>query len=547
MLENFANTGKLVRFMLKREAVISTLWILILVLFSIALAPGINAMFDAEGRAQFAASFDNPVMIAMMGPVYGADNYTEGAMYTGMMLLWIIIAVAIMNIFLVARHTRADEEKGRAEVVRSLPVGRLANLNATMITAVIVNAALGLLMGLGLAAMGVTNMGFAGSLLFGAVTCAAGLAFAALTALFCQLSSSKSGATGLSFLSLGLFYMMRAAGDMNGSEILSCISPLGLILRAQAYIENHWWPVFVLLLAGAIISTAAYKLNSLRDLDQGFISARPGKKEASPLLHSNFGLAFRLLRNTLIIWLIVMFVLGASYGSIIGDISIFVGDSPQYLEILGMPAAYIDTLTDATKEAMVQKYFMSFVTSMMTLICIVPLLIAALKPRSEEKEQHTEHVLARAVPRLKYLSGYTILAYAASILLPCATATGIYISAAALTGDANPFPLGMLLKANLAYLPAMWVMIGITVLLVGLLPKASTAIWWYYGFVFFASFMGEVIGLPEWLLGLAPLKHVSQVLLVDINYTPLIIMTLIAAVLTATGLIFYRKRDLVAA
>lgn len=546
MLEKFANTGRLVRFMLKREAIISTLWILILVLFSIALAPGMSGMFDAEGRAQFAATFDNPVMIAMMGPVYGADNYTEGAMYTGMMLLWIIIAIAIMNIFLIVRHTRADEEKGRAEVVRSLPVGRLANLNAAMITAVTVNAALGLLLGLGLAAMGVTNMGLAGSLLFGAVACAAGLVFAAITALFCQLSSSKSGAAGLSFLALGVFYLLRAAGDMGGNEILSCISPLGLILRAQAYIENQWWPVLVLLLAGAIIFAAAYKLNSLRDLDQGFIPARPGKKEASPLLFSNFGLAFRLLRNTLVIWLIVMFALGASYGSIIGDISTFVGDSPQYLEIIGMPAAYIDTLTEAMKEAMVQKYFMSFVTSMMTLICIIPLLLAALKPRNEEKEQHTEHVLARAVPRLHYLSGYTILTYAASILLPCATAVGIYASAAALTGNANPFPLGMLLKANLAYLPAMWVMIAITVLLIGLLPKASGAVWWYYGFVFFASFLGEVMGLPKWLLNLSPLKHISQVLLVEINYTPLIIMTLIAAALTVSGLVFYRRRDLVA-
>ena len=122
MRGNFDNTGRLVRFMLKRETVISTVWILILVVFSAALAPGMSGMFDAEARRQFAASFDNPVMIAMMGPVYGAENYTEGAMYANMMLLWIIIAVGIMNVFLVVRHTRADEEKGRAEVVRSLPV-----------------------------------------------------------------------------------------------------------------------------------------------------------------------------------------------------------------------------------------------------------------------------------------------------------------------------------------------------------------------------------------------------------------------------------------
>jgi ABC-2 type transport system permease protein len=56
--------------------------------------------------------------------------------------------------------------------------------------------------------------------------------------------------------------------------------------------------------------------------------------------------------------------------------------------------------------------------------------------------------------------------------------------------------------------------------------------------------MGEVIGLPGWLLSIAPLKHVSQVLLVDIDYAPLAAMTIIAAMLTAIGIITYRKRDM---
>ena len=402
-------------------------------------------------------------------------------------------------------------------------------------------------MGLGLAVMRVENMGFTGSMLYGAAVFATGLVFAAVTALFCQLSQSKSGAAGYSFLALGVFYMLRAAGDMQGNELLSCVTPLGLAQRAQPYIENHWWPVLVLLLEFIVITAVAYKLNSIRDLDQGFIHARPGKREASPLLRSPFGLAYCLSGKTIIIWLIVMFILGASYASVIKDINTFVGGSPEYLQLIGMPAEVVASLTDAMKEEMVQKYFMSFVASMMALVCIVPLLNVALKPRNEEKEGRAEHVLARAVPRTKYLAGYTILAYAASVVIQFATAIGIYSAAVPLMGDANPFPLRELLKANLAYLPALWVMISVVVLLTGLLPKASGAVWGYYGFVCFASFMGEVIGLPEWLLKVAPLKNVSQVLLVDLDFAPLIVMTGIAAVCTAVGFIFYRKRDLVTA
>jgi len=544
MRGNFEHTGRLVRFMLRRERVVSSVWVAVLALFSAAVAPGMSAMFDAAGRAQFAAAFQNPVMIAMMGPVYGADNYTEGAMYTGMMLLWVLIAVGIMNILLVARHTRADEEKGRAELVRSLPVGRLANLNAAMATAVIVNLALGLLTGLGLAAVGVESMGLAGSMLFGALVCATGLVFAAVTALFCQLSQSGGGAVGYSFLALGVFYMLRAAGDMQGNELLSCMSPLGLALRGQAYIENRWWPVLVLLLECAVIAAAAYKLNSMRDLDQGFIHARPGKKAASPLLRSPFGLAFRLSRGTMLVWLVLMLVLGASYASVIGDISAFVGGSPQYLEILGMPAEVVAALTDEIKNEMVQKYFMSFVATMMSLLCAVPLLTIAMRPRSEEREHRAEHVLTRAVPRIKYLAGYTALAYAMSVLLQCATVIGLYAAAVSMVGEANPFPLGQLFQAYLAYLPALWVLIGIAVLLVDVLPKAVGAAWGYFGFVCAASFLGEVIGLPGWLLKLAPLTHVSQVLLADLDFAPLIVMTALAALCTAAGFVFYRRRDI---
>lgn len=543
MRGNFDNTGRLVRFMLRREAVISTVWIVILVLFSASLAPVLDGMFEAEARQQFATSFDNPVMKAMMGPLYGSGNYTTGAMYSGMMLLWILITVGVMNVFLVVRHTRADEERGRAEVVRSLPVGRLAILNATMITAVIINVILGLLTGLGIAVTGVETIDFAGSMLYGAVMCVTGLVFAAVTALFCQLSSGKSGAVGYSFLALGVFYMVRAAGDMN-SELLACISPLGLAQRAQVYVENHWCPVFVLLIESVVLAAVAYKLNSMRDLDQGFIPAKPGAREASPFLRSQFGLAFRLLRNTMLVWIIVMFALGASYGSIVGEINQFIGDSPEYLQLLGMPAAVIETMSDAAKEEIIQKYFMSFVTSMMALISIVPLLIAAMKPRSEEKENRTEHVLSRAVPRVNYLAGYTVLSFALSALLQCATPLGIYLSAASLAGEANPFSLGTLLSANLAYLPALWVMIGIAVLLIGLFPKMSGLVWGYYGFVCFVSFIGEVVGFPDWVLGLAPLRHISKILLVDIDYVPLVVLTAIAAVLTAAGFVFYRRRDI---
>ena len=548
--ENFDNTSRLVRFMLKRERMTAAIWIIILVLFSAALAPGLESMFvDDEARAQIAGIFDNPIMVSMMGPVYGDST---GALYSGMMLLWYLIAVGVMNIFLAVRHTRSDEEQGRAEVVRSLPVGRLAEINATMLTAFIINTILAFATGLGLAITQTPTMDFAGCMLYGAISGAVGLVFAAAALVFCQLSQSTSGAIGLSFLTLGAFYMLRVFGDIDPDfEFLSFISPLGLATRAKIFADNDIVPLTVLLLIAVGIAAIAYKLNSMRDLGQGFIPAKPGRSSAARSLMSPFGLSFRLLRKTVIIWLIIMFSLGASYGTIIGDIGKYVANMPQYLEIIGLPEEIIESLTDEqmteiTDEYsdMIVEYFGVFITSMMTLIALIPVLIIALKLRAEEKEGRVEHILSRSVSRVKYLLGFTVIAFVISVLMQIATAAGLYIVAA--TGEKNPFTFGGLIQAYLAYVPAIWVMISIAVLLIGLLPKLSGVIWGYYGIVCFLVFMGGMPGLlPEWMTSVSPMKFVPQLPLEELKFTPLLMMTGIAVSLTAVGIAGYGKRDMV--
>ena len=531
MSGNFDNSGRLVWLILRRERVISTIWIVLLVLFSASLAAGVGNMFDNQARQALAETLKNPGMIAMMGPVYGADNYTIGAMYSNVMFLWVIIATIVMNIFLVVRHTRADEEKGRTEVVRSLPTGRLANLNATMIIAVIVNVVHGLLTGLSIAVMRVESMDFGACILYGAALCVSGLVFASLAALFSQLSSSSQGAMGYSFLMIGIFYIVRAAGDIN-SEALSRVSPLGLVQRSQVFVENHWWPVLVLLLEFIVVAIIAYALNSVRDIDQGFIPVRPGRKEASIIMQTSFGLCFRLMRNSLITWLIVMFLLGVSYGSMLGDIEIFVNQSEFYQMIIGVNDEYS-----------VAQMFTTTVNSIAALFCLIPLLTTTLRSRSEEQENRSEHVLARVVTRTKYLADYVVLAFTSSVLFQCATAFGLYVAGVAVLDE--PISLGYLLKANLVYLPALWVMIGVTIFLIGLLPKATSVIWVYFGLSFFISFIGRMLNLPDWFSKVSPLSYIPQLPVDSINYVVLIVLTVIAAALIVAGFVFYRKRDVV--
>lgn len=102
-------------------------------------------------------------MISMLGPGYGLDNYHLGAIMAHQMLLFTALAAAVMNIMLTIRHTRRDEELGRVEVIRSLPVGQLSNAAAVMVVAAITNLILGLGVAVGLAVLGLEGMDWSGS------------------------------------------------------------------------------------------------------------------------------------------------------------------------------------------------------------------------------------------------------------------------------------------------------------------------------------------------------------------------------------------------
>src|SRR6202008_345457 len=81
-------------------------------------------------RAGFAASImASPAQRALYGQVYNDSIGAVGIWKAGMFHLLIAVAV----ILTVIRHTRADEETGRAELIDSTAVGRYASLTAALL------------------------------------------------------------------------------------------------------------------------------------------------------------------------------------------------------------------------------------------------------------------------------------------------------------------------------------------------------------------------------------------------------------------------------
>jgi ABC-2 type transport system permease protein len=110
-------------------------------------------------------------------------------------------------------------------------------------------------------------------------------------------------------------------------------------------------------------------------------------------------------------------------------------------------------------------------------------------------------------------------------------------------GDARQVPT--LIGAALVYLPAIWLLTGLSALAYGLAPRALPAAWIALTACFVIGFLGEILKPPHWLIQLSPFQHTPQLPAATLSLTPLIAQTVIAATLTTLGVLAFRHRDVV--
>lgn len=528
----FQNAGKLSRFIVRRDRFRIPIWFIAIIGLVIAVAFVFENAYGVDGERQaMAETMKNPAMIAMVGKGYGIDDYTLGAMMAHQMLLFTAIAVAIMSILFVVRHTRADEEAGRIELILSFPTGRLANLQATVVVGFGINVLLAVFLSFGLAVLQIESMDLSGSLVFGAAIGATGIIFTAITAIFAQLSENARGATGYALLVLGLAYLVRAIGDV-GNETISWMSPLGWILESRAYVENHWGPLLLTVVVALLLTGLAFYLNAIRDLESGFLPSRPGRRHASFMLQNPFGLLLRIQRTGLTAWAIGMFIFGASYGSVMGDLESFFAENEMFQQLIH---------SEVSGFSMTEQ-FITMLMSVLAMIGAVPVLMAMLKLIGEERKGRTEHLLSRVVSRYELMFSAFLISFLASVVMLSLSGIGLWSAGTAVVEGGMDF--SRIYSAAMIYLPAVWVMIGFALVLIGCLPRFTSLIWVYLIYSFLVVYLGGLFDFPEWMAKLTPFGHIPQIPVEEMDYVKVSILTVIAIVMMIIGFIGYRKRDL---
>ncbi|WP_137597585.1 ABC transporter permease [Paucilactobacillus kaifaensis] len=533
---DFSQAGFLTRFYLRRDWLKIVFWLIGLVGLMGAAAGKFDGLYGTKSAMNsIVTTLKTPAMVAMFGPFTANPPYNSALIFATEMMVFMGLFMAMMNIYFAVKSTRAEEDSGILELVRAHCVGKYAPLLAATIELLIINLITGVLETLSLIAANMTGADNTGSLIFGLGLAAVGFMFGGFTLLMAQLSDNSRGATMLSYLILALLFLVRMMTDVSNPDY-TWWSPFGWIEKLSVYDENIWWPVFAMLGVAILTVGVAFYAYARRDVTAGLLATRPGRTRASALLAGPFTLIFRLERTSFIVWMIGMFVLGASYGSIFSTVGDIMKTNPMMAKLMGGSAV------DAANQTVILN-FAALLSIVFVVLSTVPAMQTVLKLNTDERKGWLEQIHAKSISRLHLYCSYVAVALITGTLGLLLGILGMYTAGQSVM-DA-PIPLDRFLRAFYGFLPAQLVTIGISALLMGVVPRIQAISWIVPIYGFISLYLGGLLDLPKWATHLTPYGWVNKVPLRAVQWNLTWELVLIAVVLFVLGFIFYKRRDMV--
>jgi ABC-2 type transport system permease protein len=530
-LSSFAGAGALCRLVLRRDRLALPLWIVLPALLALGIASTFANLYPtAEARQAFAAQVaSSPAETALLGPVYAP---TLGGLVAWRWLVPAVVVLGLANLFTVIRHTRTDEEAGRRELLGSTVIGRHAALAAALFVTFVADVLAALLIAGGLIAVGLPA---AGSLALGLAAAAAGWSMAAFAAVAAQLTEGAGAAKGIGGAILGLLVLLRAIGDAgqsSGLGWLSWLSPVGWAGRVRAFADERWWILALSIGATGLLVVAAAALATRRDIGAGLLPSRPGSAMASPRLRSPLALAWRLQRGTLLGWT-AMF---AVYGILSGYVAKVVAEQ------LLANTAMMEFLARLGGNAQPSDVVFTLFFAALGPVSAIYAIQATLRLRTEEVALRAELVLATSAGRIQWAASHLlVVALGSAVVLATLGLTAGLTYSAPGVGPGTQLP--RVLAAAMAYLPALWVLLGLTAALFGLLPRLASVSWIALIGCLLLELARELELVSQAVLDLSPFTHVPRLLLSQEAAAPLGGLTAAALLLAIAGLVGFRRRD----
>ncbi|WP_328381003.1 anibiotic ABC transporter [Micromonospora zamorensis] len=538
----YTGTTRLARLALRRDRVQLPVWILSTVALGAFASSAIDTQYptEADRVAVLRVAVDTPGLLMFRAAPTGTS---DGQMTVFGILAFLALMAGFMSTLAVIRHTRQNEETGRAEMIGATAVGRHASLTAALVVVVGANIALAALIGLTLAGGGEP---VAGSFAAGAGVGAAGTSFAAIAAVVAQLTQGARAANGLAAAAVGTGYLIRGLADAFGevhpdgytmsSAWPSWLSPIGWTMQVRPFAGDRWWVLALPLAFLGIMTAVAFALTARRDVGMGLFPDRPGPARASSALLSPLGLAWRLQRGTVLGWAVTI----AAFGLLVGSIANAVKDQLATNENV---TGTLDDLAGGGGHEVMDTFFAAMMATIGMLVAGF-LVQALLRVRAEEASGRAEAVLATATGRLTWLGSHVVVATTGAVGMLGLAAVSIGLVYGASVDDLAG-QTGHLAGTASLQLPAVLTLAGLAMALFGLVPRIAVGLTWFgFALSFVLGPYGSLFGVPEAVREISPFSHIPAVP-ADATAAPIVVMSAVALALGGAGLILFRRRNLI--
>jgi polyether ionophore transport system permease protein len=527
--QTLTGTRIMIQVATKRDRVMLPVWVYVLIGTVASTAYSFKGLYSTEtSREQFAASINStPSAIAIYGPVHATSL---GGLTAWRVAVLSATLAAVMSILLVVRHTRAEEQTGRQELIGAAAVGRHAPLASALSIAALADGVAALATA---ALLPFLDEGAAGSALLGLSIGACGLLFGALAAVTAQLAETSRAANGLAMAVLGALYLARVAADASGWAWLTWCTPLGWVEKADAFAADRWWTLVLPLLGTFLLAAVAVRMSAGRDLGSGMLAARDGAERAGGDLRGVYGLAYRLHRAPLLGWTVAFALSGAVVGAIAKDIGGLLSSSASMEKMLREMGG---------QQGLVGAY-LAGVIGIMALIAAVYAVQATLRLRGEETGGRAEPVLAAAVSRIRFALSHFAAAVLGSGVLLVALGLGLGLAHGIRLHDVSG-QIPTMIGASIAQWPAVALAGGLAAVLAAALPRYTGAAWGVLALFMLLGQFGPVLKLSQATMDISPFTHVPKLPGGIFGWTPIVTMSVVALLLLGAALAAFRRRDL---
>lgn len=533
--------GELLAMQARRDRWLLPIWIVGIGALGLAVGAAISGQFaDESERASIVAlASSNPAFLFLRGLPdglsIGAVAFFQGFSFTG-------VLAGLMSTFLVVRHTRADEELGRAELIGSTPIHRNTALAATIALGVIANALLAVAIATGYIIGGLPA---SGSMLAALAVGSVGLFFVGATAVIVQILPSGRASNGAAAALVGAAYLIRGIGDALGTpnsqlthvipSRLSWLSPIGWGQATRPFSDPTFAPLMLSAAGFGLLAITALALSARRDLGASLVPEREGQPDARLGGRSVLGLAWRLQRLTLLGWCIGVAVLGSIAGGLGPVVAEAVEGNPSLSELIaglvpGTTADVVDIFTAA-------------LLGIGGVLAGAAGVQATVRLRAEETEGRAELLLATPVSRARWV-GATLIVATGSVLAVC-TVTGLATGFAIVQSSGETADLARFTGAALAHAPAALVFVAVTAVTFAIVPRLTIPLGW--GLLVIGLVVGQfgaLLQLPEWLQNTSPFHHSSALPVEDLDVPSVLVLSATAVLGAVLSSILIRERDL---